>query len=185
MRRGSAPARITNVRVVDGDSIECRYRGKFTRVRLYGIDAPELEQAEGPESAESLLAILRRSEPLLMEAIGPDHYERTIGLIYSIRSHRRNSVNLRMVREGNAYAYTRFGGAELGMKAAERGAHSARRGVWRCGREGGERPWEYRRNLRDGAGRREEPVASAGIWIVLAIVVVIALLFSRLADNCF
>lgn len=177
-------ARITNVRIVDGDSIECQFNGRFTRVRLYAIDAPELAQPGGPESAESLLAILRRSEPLLMEAMGHDHYERTIGLIYSARSHRRNSVNLRMVREGNAYAYTRFGGAELGMRAAERDAQSARRGVWRSNREGGERPRDYRRRLIDGARRREKPATSTGIWTIIAIVAVLILLLSRFADNC-
>ncbi len=44
-------ALITSVGAVDGDSIECRFRGQFTHMRTYGIDGPELEQADGPESA--------------------------------------------------------------------------------------------------------------------------------------
>ena len=147
----AAVGRITNIRVVDGDSIEARYKGQLARIRLYGIDAPELAQLEGPESAEHLAALVRRSRTLVMEVIDQDHYGRLVGLIYAERSHRRNSLNLRMVREGQAYAYTRFGGAEFGMRPAERDAQAARRGLWRHGTDGGERPWDFRERGRERA----------------------------------
>lgn len=45
--------RATNIRVIDGDSIECDFKRQRVRVRLYGIDAPELGQP-GPQSVEVL-----------------------------------------------------------------------------------------------------------------------------------
>ena len=143
-------ARTTAVRVVDGDSVECDFKGQRTRVRLYGIDAPELAQPYGAEAAEGLDAIIRDSEPLMMTVMGEDQYRRTVGLLYSARTGARDSVNVRMVRFGHAYAYTRFGGAELGMARAQRDARASRRGLWRGGREGGERPWEFRKRSREG-----------------------------------
>ena len=142
---------LTDIRVVDGDTIRCRAGGHETTVRLYGIDAPELEQLGGPDAADALESIIRGSEPLLMEVIDVDLYGRDVGLLYVRRSHRRDSVNIRMVREGNAYAFTRFGGRELGFfRAAQHDARTARRGVWKGSRAGGERPWDYRRRIREG-----------------------------------
>lgn len=125
---------LTDIRVVDGDTIRCRAGGRETTVRLYGIDAPELEQLGGPDAADALESIIRGSEPLLMEVIDVDLYGRDVGLLYARRSHRRDSVNIRMVREGYAYTFTRFGGAELGFSAARHDARAARRGVWKDSR---------------------------------------------------
>ena len=158
--RKAAIGRITNIRVVDGDSIEALYKGQLARIRLYGIDAPELAQLDGPESAVHLESLVRRSITLVMEVIDQDHYGRLVGLIYAERSHRRNSLNLRMVREGQAYAYTRFGGAELGMRPAERDAQAARRGVWRHGRTVGKDPGTF----ESGDGRERQKCSAGRSW---------------------
>ena len=175
--RGTAPfpqgtsAGISKVRVVDGDSIEAMFDGRFVRVRLYGIDAPELRQQGGPEAAETLKGLVRRNGDLNMEVMAFDRYDRVVGLIYPRSSHRRNSLNLRMVREGQAYAYTRFGGAELGLRTAEQDAKAGRRGIWRSGSEGGERPWDYRNRSRD-AGLSSIPVTVVIIVLALLAIVV-------------
>ena len=135
--RGMSPfprgisASISKVRVVDGDSIEGMFGGCFVRVRLYGIDAPELRQQGGAESAETLNRLVRRNGDLNMGVMAFDRYDRVVGLIYPRSNHRRNSLNLTMVREGQAYAYTRFGGAELGIRTADQDAKAGRRGIWR------------------------------------------------------
>ena len=153
--------RLTDIHVVDGDSFECRSDREETRVRLYGIDAPELGQLGGQDAAERLAAIIQASEPLLMEVMDIDQYGRVVGLLYSRRSSGTDSVNLRMVREGYAYAFTRFGGGNLGFKAAQHDARRARRGIWRGGPAGGERPWDYRRRMR------EEPIPESALLSLL------------------
>ena len=156
-------ARVTNVRIVDGDSIECDFKGQRTRVRLYGIDAPELEQPGGAESSENLGAIMRGMGALMMEVMDYDRYGRLVGLLHPANSNRRDSVSLRMVREGQAYAFTRFGGAEIGMRTAERDAKAGKRGLWRSQRATAERPWEYRKRNREGTG------VSSAIWLMMLV----------------
>ena len=125
---GGVIGRVTDIRVVDGDSIECRIDGRTSKVRMYGIDAPETDQLGGPDAADGLNRMLLGYEPLLLEVMAVDRYGRDVGLLYSRRGNRQGSVNARMVREGLAYAYTRFGGADPGLTAAQSDARAARRG---------------------------------------------------------
>ena len=157
--------------VIDGDTVDVLWQGNKYRVRLYGIDAPELEQAYGPEAAEALHRMLGGNE-VLLEVTNVDRYGRVVGLIYYADRHRQNSINLRMVRDGHAYAYTRYGGAELGFTNAEGDARHGRRGVWRQSRQGGERPWDFRRQQRSKA-----PVDSGGclLWFCFLTIAVIFL----------
>ncbi len=156
---------------MDGDSLEGVFCGRFVRIRLYGIDAPELRQQGGQESAETLKGMVRRSGDLNMEVMAFDRYRRVVGLIYPRSSHRGNSLNLRMVREGQAYAYTRFGGAELGIRTAEQDAKAGKRGLWWGSPKGGERPWDYRNRSRD-AGMSGIPLTVVIVVLVLLAIVV-------------
>lgn len=46
------------VRIIDGDTIEVNHENKLTRIRFFGIDAPELKQSFGKQSKEALSRIL-------------------------------------------------------------------------------------------------------------------------------
>ena len=127
---------LTGIQVDAGDSIRCGADGRESAVRLYGIDAPELEQLGGPDAADALESIISGSEPLLMEVIDVDLYGRDVGLLYPRKSLGRDSVNIRKVCEGCAYALTRFGGAKLGFGTAQHDTRLARRGVWKASRAG-------------------------------------------------
>ena len=142
--------RLTDAQVVDGDSIHCRADGPENTDRLCGINAPELEQPGGSDGADALESIIKGSEPLMMEVTDVDRYGREVGLLCPRRGNRRDSVNTRMVREGCAYAFTRFGGAELGFRAVQLDARLARRGFWKSSRAGGQHPWNDWRRVRKG-----------------------------------
>ena len=165
------------LRVIDGDSVlVVDAEGGKSEVRLYGIDAPELFQPHGPESADALGRMLGH-ESFWLEDFGPDRYDRVVGLLFHRGQHRRNSVNLRMVREGHAYAYTQYGGLELGFHAAERNATESRVGIWLDSRRGGERPWDYRARVR---GRAQGPgdwrrLLFSGIFALLSVLLAVAL----------
>ncbi len=144
------------LRVVDGDTLEVKrlgFWGWFTspfRVRLYGIDAPELRQGYGRESTAALAELVQGSRRLRMEVIDFDRYDRVVGLLYRKGQPRTNSVNVAMIRSGHAYWYQRYGGRDLGFGAAEQEAKRAHRGVW-ASRTGDEAPpWEYRAAQRRG-----------------------------------
>ena len=170
--------RFTNIRVIDGDSVEGNYKGEWVRVRLYAIDAPELDQPGGPECAEHLSRMIGASGAITLEVMDVDRYGRKVGLLYPSASHKRNSLNLRMVREGFAYAYTNFGGADLGVRVAEMDARESRRGVcWTDSVRGGTRPWVYRREQtgrrrgRDSQG--DDPVSVRGFVIIFVVLTLI------------
>ena len=170
--------RVTDVYVVDGDSINCRIDGREQRVRLYAIDAPEAEQEGGPEAAATLERMVYANGPLLIEAYATDQYGRIVGLLYPQRNGRGDSINVRMVREGHAYAYTRFGGRELGVNEAQKRAQGARVGVWKSNRSGGERPWHFRRRSRE----RGLDTHGWAFWV--AIIVALIIVAKMVMDNC-
>ena len=165
--------RVRIRRVVDGDSLEVEYVGKRQpfRVRLYGIDAPELDQPHGRE-ARNRLAQLVRGGGVSMETKSTDHYGRTVGVLYAGSGRKRESVNAEMVRSGMAWWYRQYGGRELGLPAAEAEAKSRRRGVWQNPRA--ERPWDYRAKQRQAPAKRR---ARWWRWVLAWTVAILGLLF--------
>lgn len=148
-------------RVVDGDTVRVSRKG-FWRfllggdplvIRLYAMDAPESDQKGGRESTRALRRMLR-GRGLMLEVRDYDRYDRLVGLLYHRKNGRERSVNLRMVEEGWAHAYTRYGGKDLGMEEAERRARSKRVGIWRRGKN--EVPEDFRRRGRERASWRRK-----------------------------
>ena len=174
-------SRLTNIRVVDGDSLEGLFGGRFVRVRLYGIDAPELEQREGPQCAERLQQFVLDAGALMMNVKDVDHYGRHVGVIYPVgENKRKRSLNLSMVYEGWAYAYTRFGGVEMGVREAEAEAREGGRGVWRGRAEGGTRPWEWRKWNRERGWTVRSVFEWVGVGIGLGLLLLLLLFFRSL-----
>lgn len=72
------------VRVIDGDTVEARiaiWIGQeiVTKIRLRGIDAPELagacaQERERAEAARERLRGLVQGQPVIVSAVGPDRY---------------------------------------------------------------------------------------------------------------
>ena len=186
--RVKAGSRITRrifvTRVIDGDSMLVKYSGfwSFLRrsfeVRLYAIDAPEYRQAMGVEATRCLSGLVRG--PLLMEEVAYDRYRRVVGLVYRLDQGRYESVNLMMVRAGMAYWYRRYGGAELGFARGEASAKGAGLGVWKRG--GGQRPWDYRSEVRRRARSLFGILAPSG-WkaLVVGVVMLVAVILVSLA----
>ena len=151
MRKGE----ITNIRivhVVDGDSLVVAPGSWFPpvfarrqRVRLFGIDAPEYAQPLGPEATAYLTSIV--GGRALMKVVDIDRYDRLVALVFKQRL--SESVNARMIRDGYAYYYRRYGDQSLGFDNAEKEARDRRAGVWRDVRS--ERPWVYRARMRSKA----------------------------------
>lgn len=130
--------------VVDGDTL----RLGETRIRLWGIDAPERKQtcvAEGLEWDCGVLAVAALRSRVTRVACrekGRDGYGRVLAVCFS----RGEDVNGWMVSEGWALAYRRYGrdyvGREQAAKAARKGIH---RGAFVA-------PWAWRRGERLSAG---------------------------------
>jgi micrococcal nuclease len=111
--------------VNDGDTVTCRdTEGRVTRIRLVGIDAPELAQAGGTASRQALAAKLAGGI-VRVEGDARDQHGRLLGtLLLDDRD-----LNREMVAEGWAWAFGGFVDDEE-LVAAESAARRSGRGIW-------------------------------------------------------
>ena len=116
---------------VDGDTL----RVGSLRLRLSGIDAPEMAQPGGKLAREHLKQLVATGTLLTCRLWDVDRYKRRIATCYNING---VDLNWRMVEDGYAFAYRQY---SLTYVQAEDKAKAARVGVW-----GGavEYPWTYR-----------------------------------------
>mgnify|MGYP001820613301 CR=1 FL=1 len=130
----------TIVDIHDGDTLRAICDGQNTTIRLYCIDAPELSQRPwGQTSRDHLRAITPRR--VVLVAKNRDRYGRIVGVVLTVD--RRESLNLALVRSGQAAVYPRYCN-DRRFYAAETAARDRRLGVWaRAGAH--QRPWRIRR----------------------------------------
>jgi endonuclease YncB( thermonuclease family) len=127
----SAPVQAQSIagdaRVADGGSLVVAGR----KVRLFGIDAPELDQTcdkDGytwrcGEAAKAQLEQLVAGQHVECRGQGVDQYARTL----AVCSSRYGEINRIMVEQGWALAYRRFSDAYV---AEEMRAKATRQGLW-------------------------------------------------------
>jgi micrococcal nuclease len=125
--------------VIDGDTLRL---ANGARIRLIGVDAPELQGPDGQpepwadEATQFLSEVVARAGGevrLEFDLVPQDRYGRFLAYVYAGEM----LVNEELVRRGLARSRTEFGYSSV-MKArfrqAEREAQKARRGIWRDSR---------------------------------------------------
>ncbi len=88
------------VRVIDGDTVQAYDGATNTRIRLYGIDAPESKQAFGQKAKQTMIQLVA-NQVVNIQDHGQDVYGRLLGTIYL----NNKDVNAIMVANGMAWAY--------------------------------------------------------------------------------
>jgi endonuclease YncB( thermonuclease family) len=142
------------IKVYDGDTITVRQNGQKVKVRLCGIDAPELRQAMGRESRDKLRSLLPTNQRVTLYITDTDRYGRKVAEVFvSDRTPQQpdqeRNLNDEMVRTGLAYYYAQYAdGCPNGriFAQAEESAREKRLGVW--GSPNAIKPWEYRKQQR-------------------------------------
>lgn len=137
-------------RVADGDTLTLVTReGTRVKVRLYGIDAPEVRHEETPgqphgEEAKAALASLALGKRVTVKVVEVDPHGRVVGVVFRDGT----DVNRELVRSGNAWAYRRYLSAPYasGYLQAEREARAAGIGLWKQANP--DPPWEFKRRNR-------------------------------------
>ncbi|HVZ06064.1 thermonuclease family protein [Hyphomicrobium sp.] len=128
-------------RVVDGDTLDVG----ATRIRLEGIDAPEMAQtcetatgktwACGKVSAAFLRSLVQQRD-IACDRTGTDRYRRVLANCFEDGT----SVNEAMVRAGMAWAFVRYSREYVTVEAD---ARARKVGVWQGPAEA---PWDFRHN---------------------------------------
>ncbi len=134
------------LRVNDGDTITVKINGRSERIRLIGIDAPEMGQFPwGVKAKRHLQEILSSSREVFLEfdIERRDKYGRLLSYVWTTDG---RMVNEEMVKDGYAVLFTlppnvRYGGS---FSRAQTEARRRKAGIW--GDKGPEEsPSRYRR----------------------------------------
>ncbi|OJJ28132.1 thermonuclease family protein [Campylobacter concisus] len=127
------PAKV--IKISDGDTITVLSGKEQTKVRLYGIDAPEKKQDYGQKSKQ-FLASLIAGQVVEVEQKGKDRYKRTLGIIY----YKGQDINAQMVLNGYAWAYVKYSRMYVDQ---EKTARENKRGLWQSSNP--TPPWVWRK----------------------------------------
>ena len=127
------PAKV--IKISDGDTITVLSGKEQTKVRLYGIDAPEKKQDYGQRSKQ-FLASLIAGQVVEIEPKGKDRYKRTLGTIY----YKGQDINAQMVLNGYAWAYVKYSRIYVDQ---EKTAREKKLGLWQSSNP--TPPWEWRK----------------------------------------
>lgn len=112
-------------KVHDGDTLRCGPE----RVRLFGVDAPEVKRGAKPaepfayEARDELIRLTRGR--VACRLVERDRYQRFVGKCWSSAS---PDVNAAVIRSGYATEYRRYSKGLFAKPEAE--ARAARRGQW-------------------------------------------------------
>lgn len=124
--------------VHDGDTVTCLDEQRRTqKIRLVGIDAPELDQPFGRESRQALVGKLAGGA-VRVDDRGRDQHGRLLGTLYV----GDRNVNRELVADGWAWVFDGFS-PDPDLLDAESAARSARRGLWAAADP--RRPADWRR----------------------------------------
>jgi endonuclease YncB( thermonuclease family) len=130
------------VGVTDGDTIKVLQDNKQYKIRLNGIDAPEMSQAYGKKSKEYLASLVfgKKVEVIVRDT---DRYGRYVGDVLIAGK----SANAELVAAGFAWRYTAYSKDE-NLAALENAARAKRLGLWADASP--VPPWEFRHKKRKG-----------------------------------
>jgi endonuclease YncB( thermonuclease family) len=144
--------------VMDGDTLKLETaEGTVLRVRLYGIDAPELQRVNRrtgeiskqgqPFGEEAYRALESRviNKKVRVDIVDIDRYRRMVGIVHLDN----RNINLEMVREGWAWAYRQYLDRPYASEylGAENEARSKRLGLWQQANP--QPPWEFRKITKE------------------------------------
>jgi endonuclease YncB( thermonuclease family) len=126
------------VRIRDGDSLDVRAGAQTRALRLAEIDAPERSQPWGARAKRALAALVGGRD-VRVELVEIDAYGREVSKLWVDGA----CVACALVQDGNAWVYTRYA-RDPALRALERQAREAARGLWSLPVSERVPPWEWR-----------------------------------------
>lgn len=135
--------------IANGDTFSCVTANRDrVRVRLAGIDAPELQQPYGDHARQTLSGfIFGKDVTLIVQERGRSG--RTVAKV----SVADIDVNAEMVRTGSAWAYRDYV-KDRTLLNLESVAREFKRGLWALPKAQQQAPWEWRKAKPDGKNQQ-------------------------------
>ncbi|WP_169976081.1 thermonuclease family protein [Campylobacter sp. RM16191] len=125
------------VKISDGDTIIVLDKSKTQhRVRLFGIDAPELKQDYGRKAKDHLTALVA-TKLVKVVYFSKDKYKRILGIVFL----NGIDINAQMVKDGFAWAFVKYSNRYIKEQDY---AKENKIGLW-----SGKQiiaPWDFRKN---------------------------------------
>lgn len=129
--RAGEPSTLTLVdvrEVLDGDTLDVDAGGVRLRVRLFGVDAPEIGEPCAAEAAARLAALAGDAVRLRADVRQEDRFGRELRYVYTADG---GSIDATLIAEGLAVAWRDDGALRDDLVALEQEARAARRGcLW-------------------------------------------------------
>lgn len=131
------------ISVADGNTITVLHNYNQVKVRLYGIDTPESDQAFGKEAEQFTSDMVFRKE-VYVERMAKDRYGRQVGLVFVDKT----LVNEELVKVGLAWVYWKYCHHPIceGWKNFQLRARMNKRGLWAD--PDPIPPWQFRRKKK-------------------------------------
>jgi micrococcal nuclease len=131
------------IKVTDGDSIVVSADGLRRKIRLHGIDCPEVGQTFGNEAKAFTLKIAM-GKMVTLRPTATDRYGRLVAIVHIGKI----VLNEALLRSGLAWHYKKYD-KNANWAALEVQARSKKLGLWRD--KTALAPWLWRKQKRDGA----------------------------------
>ena len=128
------------VGISDGDTLTLLTQNRQqVKIRLHGIDAPELGQPWGRRAKQALSSLTFRQIVSVQET-DQDRYGRIVGIVYR----NQHSINEALIASGHAWVYRKYNKNKR-WNTLETEARKRRRGLWNLQTNQRIPPWDYRR----------------------------------------
>ena len=112
--------------IYDGDTLTARCPVGEVKVRVFGIDSPEMGQKPwGEASKQALRSLLPTRDPIRLQVRDQDRYGRAVAQVFA----GERDAGLEMVRQGRAVMYEQYNDSPA-YRQAQNEAKQARRGIW-------------------------------------------------------
>ncbi len=136
-RAAAAAEAARVVRVIDADTYIMLSGSTTYRLRLLGVDAPEQDQAFGPQATDSVARLLTPGRVVLVARAGLDLYGRTLGAVLLptgtvAAAGRAVPLDSLLVARGWGWAFDP-NRVVAGRAAQQTAAQRAGLGLWKCG----------------------------------------------------
>ena len=129
------------VAVHDGDSLSVVLDGEPTKVRIFGVDAPELRQPWSRRARRALEALVEDHEVRVVE-VDRDAYGRLVADVFAGDV----CVGCELVRDGHAWVYRQFTDDRTLLRLESEARESAT-GLWSLPESERIPPWEWRKKV--------------------------------------